>query len=353
MAVPSWLPKPPEWTKETAKLLLDSKIQTLPEVRLNELINNSKKFPIKFPISTCRCETLKHSVGDFTLENNINSVYPIVHEKILEFYGKFILFKRHHGSKIERAFYKKMSLKDFVDRLLKKRAVMFVGSADQYMLVNGKVGCRHWENIGTDEEKSPLTLQNCLSYDEIKCSAFLSVSSYTYFLNLGERYNEGVLSNKRDEIEDTGIIIGIIGTRFEKFNVMEYQEIIISDDQNTEQNGYGTSIQNSLPKLFSELYEEKCLDYKEVFDYRKQFTGDDQKLKRRYTKIRNDQFFDNQVYSKRLAFSFDTLLMEANYRAKLKGKTAFLHVVGFGLGVWKVSEHQEKVFLTTFAKRIM
>lgn len=62
--------------------------------------------------------------------------------------------------------------------------------------------------------------------------------------------------------------------------------------------------------------------------------------------------FDNQVYRKRLTIVFDCLLIEANQRALKAGKMAYIHLVGLGLGVWKTSDHQEKVFMECFSNRL-
>lgn len=142
-------------------------------------------------------------------------------------------------------------------------------------------------------------------------------------------------------VSDEGIIIGLIGPRLVKYNVMEYQDIVISEKQNTSAHGYGSK-QHSIPSLFAEFYDDNFLKYKEAI-----------KLKdtKRFTKL-FDKIFDNHIYCKRLTISFDTLLMEANYRAKMAKKSAYLHVVGLGLGVWKMSAHQENFYMDTFADRI-
>nr|XP_023019714.1 uncharacterized protein LOC111508447 [Leptinotarsa decemlineata] len=238
-----------------------------------------------------------------------------------------------------------MTLKDFIDRLLLKRAVLFIDSSDEFLLINKKCGFGNWESIGTAEESFPLIMENCLTYDEIKLSVFLSVSSYTYFVNLGERTNFGKHLENRDKIAREGIIIGLIGPRLEKRNVMEYQEIVFSKTQNTNINGYGTKINASIHKLFSEFYEETCIDYEEALQLKNSDNA-------RYRNLINDLLFDNHYYYKRLTISIDTLLVEANYRAKAADKTAYIHVVGLGLGVWKISSHQEEVYMETFAKRI-
>lgn len=69
-------------------------------------------------------------------------------------------------------------------------------------------------------------------------SAFLSVSSHSDFINSGDRYNAGNV-DKNQSIERNGVIIGLIGARFEKSAVMEFQDICVTQDQNTSTNGYG------------------------------------------------------------------------------------------------------------------
>lgn len=46
------------------------------------------------------------------------------------------------------------------------------------------------------------------------------------------------------------------------------------------------------------------------------------------------------------------LLLESEARAKECKKKSYIHVVGFGLGVWKIYQGQINVFLETFEHRI-
>lgn len=140
----------------------------------------------------------------------------------------------------------------------------------------------------------------------------------------------------------------MIGTRLEKPNVMEWQEMVVTKKQNTLYNGYGSEVQNTLPKLFFDFYEETCHDFHEILAVKRCSLS---KGENRFVDL-TDSIFDNYMYYKRMTISFDTLLMEANYRAKSVNKTAYVHVVGLGLGVWKLSLHQGKVFMDTFADRI-
>lgn len=196
-----WKPAQPEWSEDCLKLLLEYKIEKHPPQTADNIIEKSSNFAIKFPTDTVRSEFLKDHISKDTLERNINSVYAIVHHKALELLCKFILYKRKYGTQVEKNLYKTMTLKGFIERLLNKRAVSFLGAYDKYLLLNNEHGSGNWESIGKSGEKLPLVLENCLSYDEIKCSVFLNVSSYTYFVNVGTRKNMAKFSEDRSSIE--------------------------------------------------------------------------------------------------------------------------------------------------------
>jgi hypothetical protein len=90
-----------------------------------------------------------------------------------------------------------------------------------------------------ENEKPPLVLMNCLSYDEMKLSALLSVSSWSYFINEGTRDNKGVPQKNTQSFTTRGVIIGLIGARLKRVGLMEWQEILVTKAQNTKENGYG------------------------------------------------------------------------------------------------------------------
>ncbi|ERL87582.1 hypothetical protein D910_04973 [Dendroctonus ponderosae] len=318
-----WTPKKADFTREEIKLFESNAVNgAIRHYSLEEIISNSEKFPIKFPVDSGRLATLLKKDVSEELTKNINSVYPFIHETVLGLYVKFIIFKRTYGTLIEKQFYEFMTLNEFVDRLLKKRAVMFMGKNDKYILLDGERGASKWETIGTTEEKAPLTLEKCLSYDEIKLSAFLYVSSYTHFVNKGDRKNKAVYLQNRALVEKTGIIAGMIGPRLKKQGVMDFQEMVITEKQN------------------------KGVEFK--FELKSGAETD------RFVDIKTPKgaIFDNHIYRKRLTIVFDCLLIEANQRALEAGKMAYIHLVGLGLGVWKTSDHQEKVFMDCFSNRI-
>lgn len=79
----------------------------------------------------------------------------------------------------------------------------------------------------------------CNIFFLFQLSALLSVTSYTDFINNGYRQNCGVVEKDSSKIELDGVIIGIIGARLSRRDLMEFQEIVISKSQNTSNNGYG------------------------------------------------------------------------------------------------------------------
>ena len=105
-----------------------------------------------------------------------------------------------------------------------------------------------------EDEKSPLLLKQCLSYDEMKLSALLSVSSWSYFINDGTRQNKGVAEKKTDSFTTRGVIIGLIGARLKRLGLMEWQEVLVTKVHNTKQNGYGPPTKSGSAK------QGKCVD---------------------------------------------------------------------------------------------
>ncbi|CAL7950081.1 unnamed protein product [Xylocopa violacea] len=335
-------------TKELLRKCID--VSTPTPTTLSQIIKRSEAFPINFPINTVRCSTLRDKgVATNVLEMNANSVYPLIHEAMLPLVAQWLKHKRLYGSAIERAMYKDMGLVQFIHRLLEKRAVHFFGPNDRWKLIDGKTGVNGWENVGTDQEKEPLVLTKCLSYDEIKLSSMMAMSSHTEFINDGSRDNRGIVSADPDSIQPRGVIIGVVGTRFTRPRFMEYQDIITTPQQNTVDNGYGPPSSGGseelrgLRVLWAKFYGEEYLPlYEETL---KQVKSKDNK---RYLSLTSQTVFDIENYMKRTLLTVEIILLEANTRAEKQNTTAFLHVVGFGLGVWRIIQDQEVYFLKTF-----
>lgn len=321
------------------------------QISIESFLKTSSDFPIKFGTDTCR--VMSQPEERYTeIIKQIASAYPLIHERVLSLYLAFLEYKTKYGTDIERELYDGMTLTALVQRLLEKRCVSFVGPLDHYLLINGATGLGKFYDVGTEKEEAPFLLKDVLSYDEMKLSAFLTVSSYTEFLNDGNRRNAGIIEVDKSKIERVGVIVGIIGARFQAREAMDWQDIIVSKEQNTKKHGYGYTAQEAMNTtnaavsyryLWTSFYEQQDLLYENMCV---QDTP-------RFYKIPNTMYiFDNLMMKKRNAISFDTLLLEANARGAAAGKQVYLHVVGIGLGAWRAVMHQDTIFLETFGERL-
>ncbi|KAM3958720.1 LOW QUALITY PROTEIN: uncharacterized protein ACR2FA_007240 [Aphomia sociella] len=360
-----WCKEPwgaPIISEEAKQLLKQCTDITQPEIidDVQEIIRRSNEFPIKFPIDTVRLEKLKTRIPMEKLQENIRSTYPLLHERVLVLMANFLIYKRKYGSNIEKELYAEMTVPELIDRILKKRAICFMKRQDVYLLRSGEKGEGGWESIGTAEEKPPLVLADCLSYDELKLSALLYVSGRTACINDGARKNAGVVNE--DNIETEAIIIGVIGPRFQRPGRVDCEDILITEEQNRPENGYGAessgepaTAKQMWRKLWADFYQFPSVTYAELTS-RVSLAGVAARDARLYTsryarRPRSRAVFDAAMYARRLALLADTALVEAA-RAAAAGRAAFLDVVGAGLGVWKISPHQLDLYVLTFLDRI-
>ncbi|EDV38587.1 uncharacterized protein Dana_GF19356 [Drosophila ananassae] len=318
-----------------------------PPVDLKKFKGVSENFPHKFPIDSCRVKSQPAARED-AIRKQIASSYPVIHESTLQLYIKFLKHKLKFGSKTERQLYKNMTLTAFVQRLVAKRCVWFYGDSDDHCTMEGQQGIGGFEKVGTGEELPGLTLNSVLSYDEIKLAALLYFTTHSEFINNGSKGNAGMVPLDKSTIEPEGVIVGIIGARFERPNVMEFQDIKITKDQNTLARGYGdqnaTTGQADLRRIWREFYGEPK-DF--IFDHFQGHLAEPQ----RFESV-NGGYFDHQVMRKRYRNTFETLLLEAQDRAVRAGKLAYVHVVPIGLGVWKAANHQELTFFEAFQESL-
>ena len=116
----------------------------------------------------------------------------------MQLLNDFIAIKRQSPRQHVRDLYKYMTCHQLLDRLLRKRPLVFTGASDQYMLRDGITeGYGGFEAMDTERKgsahdpSSPLQLGEYLSYDEMALSALLLLSVPTHFINNGARANRG------------------------------------------------------------------------------------------------------------------------------------------------------------------
>ena len=199
----------------------------------------------------------------------------------------------------------------------------------------------------------------------------MGASTKTITINRGERLNSGIPSEKEDH-EKCGVIVGLVGPRMNKNMVMEGQELRVTEEQNTKENGYGKHKNNNgvkelfadfhgieyLPK-FSELHNDvqksrsfsgfvsRFLNFKKDHQENKKLLNDYKEITGR---INTPEFLHIPGYNQRNRITFEILLAEANYRALMMKKKAYVHVVGLGLGVWRIFNDQIQLFLSEFIR---
>lgn len=205
------------------------------------LVSASNKFGTRIPFPTKNNRIATIADDDEAKKNRIvwqaENTYPILHAKTQKLITDFLTYKKAYGSPIEKVFYAGISNeKEFITRLLTKRPVMFMTASDQYILRDGTRGFGGFDNIGN--KSGTLSLVDYISYDEMAISALLGVSVPTYFVNSGDKNNDGK-KGAAGTFESEGIYVGLVGTRFERPELMEWPHIVITEQQNSELNGYG------------------------------------------------------------------------------------------------------------------
>jgi len=305
---------------------------------MSSLITRSKSVPYAnlFPITSNRVENLCKQDLSLIIEDHAKRTYPVVHCFLDILVEKFINITKSNSYYAE--VYKTMNTKNFVDRCLKKRPLVFLGCNDFSILKNGQKVSGSFKTIGTNKEKYPLLLKNVISYDEMLFSALIMVSTPTIFINNGNRYNCGKPSKKGD-FEKEGVYIGCVGPRLEKPGYMEWKHMVITEKQNTKDKGYGIlanqeELKTKVLNIWAEFYDlpnKKFFSWDEVND--KLYCNED-----RFTAFNYEPnklaYFDKVVYKKRMQMILEPFILDANIRGKEKDKNVFCHFVGLGMGVW-------------------
>ncbi|XP_042233290.1 uncharacterized protein LOC121873676 isoform X2 [Homarus americanus] len=320
-----------------------AEVERLPKVALEEVMALSDQFPVAFPVHSARLKTLlKKGVQERAkLEEQVNSAYPLVHARVLPLLAAFLHYKRIYGRRKEKELYSSLTLLGLVNRLLKKRPVVFFNPNDTFVLRDGTDGCNGFEEIGHSHERPSLCLQEYMSYDEIKLSALVCVSSESCFVNPGGRHNRGV-PGASGTYQSEGVIVGMVGTRFEREGVMEWQDCIVSPDQNTRDRGFGDDppLKRWLVREWGRLWGAAPLPTWE--QAQKAPDGS-------FISLSSRMLFNTQVYKARIQLSAETLLVEAGVRAAASGLKAYVHVVGLGLGCWLVTPQQHQLYVDAWA----
>lgn len=256
------------------------------------------------------------------IASDAKATHIVAHPGFPELLETFLAHKRQHGSVHEKRLYATMTWQQLISRFFTHRPLTFMGSGDYTMLRYGLTmdhdADLEWDRNGTEDQhlNRYLTLEEYLSYDEMMLSSLCGVSGPSYFINDGSRGN-CARPGKSGTFENRGIIIGLVGARFEREDRMDSVHILPSVPDPKQDPAVSKMIQN-------------------FFGVQKNPETD----------------FDTEMYKARIRITADMLLLEADARAAEAGKKAWTYVVGLGLGVWQHYYQQREWYLESFAEAI-
>ena len=306
-------------------------------VSYESLTNAIASHPVRSPVKHNSCASLveeQHKPSE-TIVEYANLTQPIIDGSILKLILEFLHFKREHGSPIEQSLYKDISTDAFITRLLLKRPFAFLGSKDHYLLRNGDSGNGGFENIGSVNEKSPLILTDYLSYDEMQLSALLCVATPSYLINNGKKNNQGVLG-KPGTFQESGLIIGMVGTRCEVPERNEYAHMLITPKQNTTLKGYGKDSSSELKRQHAHWAKFYSQGNNDDF-YFPSFQEAIKDKSGKYAIISENKLLNVAVYKQRLKAVIAPFLISANEYGSIMHKEVYIEVGRLGLGSWAVA----------------
>lgn len=304
-----------------------------------DLIERSQSRPYSWP--TQANQLIHFQDRAETVEQQARGCRPITHVAVKSLIDDFLHSKRQLGSSLEQSFYAALTPTDFIQRLLVQRPLTFYNLSDSYLLRTGERGFGGFELVGTDSERSPLNLENTLSYDEMAVSALLGVSVPTFFINRGDRQNRARMA-RPETFQEQGIYVGLVGARFEKPALMESKHMLINRRHSRPENGYGRDADELAAETLRPWADFYGLPYFPSFD---EIDWQDQQ---RFLPIWEGECLDVFVYKQRLKMTIECFLADAEQRAREAGQRAYVHVVGLGLGVWAVHEAQYDITVEVY-----
>ena len=342
-------------------------------------VNKSDPLPITNRIKSFVEKTQDKPRIKKQIVEDARSINVLIDPKCLNFFEEYLNFKKEKGTPAEKELYAHMNLPSFIYRLYYNRPLSFYGRDDRTFLrpdfaMHFPAENKHYLTNppgGSTSNKDPRMIGNgylffknanqkyeiladYLSYPEISLAALMGLSCPTFFINEGGRFNSAEIKPDIPH-ELHGVYTGFVGARFEQESEMEYRHMLITDEQNILDKGYGKEgVENPELDLWKKLYD---VDY--FFSYDEAEKIDSEEPNRFFTTeayIAGDgeapeQFFDKNIYKKRLEFSVSTFLRDANQRAQEANKKAYVHFVGLGLGTWAEDKtEQAKLVLETVAK---
>jgi hypothetical protein len=286
--------------------------------------------------------------------------HPIILEGTLQSLAEFIDFVRANGNELAKELFANMTVSAFITRLLACRPMVFYNPVDTHFVQQQEAGSNkpyiksvdNYDSfslfLGSGVSSLPnfqhLDIRKLITYNEMLLSEQLGVSSPTWFINSGGRYNRGV-PGESGTFQEDGIYCGFIGARFERSFVMGSSLFLITPDQNTEQNNFGKAASldssNKRAAVFTFFAKQYGMEYLPTFE---EVTAIAAEKPNTYLNL-GFGFLNVDAYASRMRISYLLYLLEANERARIAGKKAYLRFVGLGLGAWAIAPVQGDIIV--------
>lgn len=240
-----------------------------------------------------------------------NSVKVVCSDEIINYFCDYIKEQKRKGNMLSYVYNKTIKNPYYlINRFLTKRPIVFYLDSDYIKFIDGSVNDKNnFYNYSTDvlnnndiKKYFPLDPFNYMIYDELKLSALLVVSCKSKFINTCDKNNLRKTINPNDYVEE-GIVIGGVGPRFEKLNVMDVEDMIIHKNS---KGGFKNNFYTTSREFISAIDGVSLKDY----------------------------IFDIGAYKKRIELLAKLCLLESNIRAKEEKKKGYITVQGLGLGEW-------------------
>jgi hypothetical protein len=124
--------------------------------------------------------------------------FPIVHQRILTALIEFIKLVQNNGSKPAKLIYANMNIPKLITRLLHKRPIVFYLANDvtynrEGIRCDGQIEKLSLFSEAKSAEKD-VNITEYITYEEMLFSALIGVSNQTKFINKGERFNKGAIT---------------------------------------------------------------------------------------------------------------------------------------------------------------
>lgn len=184
-------------------------------MRRSDVFHNIQPFKTVAGLDN-RIKALVDKGGDAVareVESHADMVRPFAHRALIPVMEEFIQLKKTQGTPAERTIFAGMGWREFVQRCLVKRPVVFFMGHDHFVLPDGRDGAGGFETL-SEKAEDKLSVHKFISYDEMVFSSMLSVSVPTHFINNGARNNCGRAAPSSSNHVRHGYYVASVGARF-------------------------------------------------------------------------------------------------------------------------------------------